>query len=199
MPFTDSECVLLCIKATKQLTVFIQNWIDEIWKEEDLVFGFISSVQNPADFATRGLSALEISKCKLGWHKPDWLQYHELNWPTSNLLDITSEKLEKDLTWNFKLYMKPLALLKKQLENQRDSDHHHRGLMKLSAPHCGNCFTLLRSVWSLLNIKSGTNAHKHCSNEYFWNVQCWKGCSMIWGNSHFIIPRFIILLCCEFM
>ena len=43
--------------------MFIQNRIDEIQKEEDLIFGYVSSVQNPADFATRGLSALEISRC----------------------------------------------------------------------------------------------------------------------------------------
>ena len=30
MLFTDSECVLHWIKATKQLTMFIQNRIDEI-------------------------------------------------------------------------------------------------------------------------------------------------------------------------
>ena len=77
MLFTDSECVLHWIKATKQLPVFIQNRIDEIQKEEDLIFGYVSSVQNPADFATRGLSALEISRCKLWWHGPDWLQYDE--------------------------------------------------------------------------------------------------------------------------
>ena len=39
MLFTDSECVLHWIKATKQLLVFIQNRIDEIQKEEDLIFG----------------------------------------------------------------------------------------------------------------------------------------------------------------
>ena len=44
MLFTDSECVLHWIKTTKQLPVFIQNWIDEIQKEEDLIFGYISSV-----------------------------------------------------------------------------------------------------------------------------------------------------------
>ena len=51
------------IKATKRLPVFIQNRIDEIRKKVDLVFGYVYSVQNPADFATRGLSALEISRC----------------------------------------------------------------------------------------------------------------------------------------
>ena len=60
MLFTDSECVLHWIKATKQLPVFIQNWMDEIQKEEYLIFGYVSSVQNPADFTTKGLSALEI-------------------------------------------------------------------------------------------------------------------------------------------
>ena len=78
--------------------MFIQNWIDEIRKEENLIFGYVSSVQNPADFATRGLSALEISRSKLWWHEPNWLQYDESKWPISNLSDITSEKLERDLT-----------------------------------------------------------------------------------------------------
>ena len=64
------------------------------------IFGYVSSVQNPADFAIRGLSALEISRCKLWWLGPDWLQYEELKWPISNLPDITSEKLESDLTRN---------------------------------------------------------------------------------------------------
>ena len=71
MLFTDSECVLNWIKATKQLPVFIQNRIDGIRKEEDLIFGYVSSLQNPADYATRGLSALENSRCKLWWHGPD--------------------------------------------------------------------------------------------------------------------------------
>ena len=62
----------------------------------------VSSVQNLAGFATRGLSALEISRCKLWWHGPDWLQYDESKWPISNLSDITSEKLERDLTRNVK-------------------------------------------------------------------------------------------------
>ena len=129
--------------------MFIHNRIDKIQKEEDLIFGYVSSVQNPADFVTRGLSALEISRCKLWWHGPDWSQYDESKWPISNLSDITSEKLERDLTRNVESQitcMKPLILLKKQLENQRDSDHHHLGLMKLSTPHYGNCFALLRFV-----------------------------------------------------
>ena len=96
MLFTDFECLLYWIKATKQLPVYIQNRIDKIRKEKDLIFGYFSSVQNPADFSTRGLSALEISRCKHWWHGPDWLQYAELKWPTSNLSDITSEKLERN-------------------------------------------------------------------------------------------------------
>ena len=46
------------------------------------IFGYVSSVLNPADFATRGLSALEISRCKLWQRGPDWLQYDESKWPT---------------------------------------------------------------------------------------------------------------------
>ena len=49
------------IKATKQFLVFIHNQINEIQMEEDVIFGYVSSIQNPADITTRGLSALEIS------------------------------------------------------------------------------------------------------------------------------------------
>jgi len=48
--------------------VFVQNRIIEIRKEQDLVFAYLSSSQNPADFATRGLIVAEITDCSLWWH-----------------------------------------------------------------------------------------------------------------------------------
>lgn len=96
--FTDSECVLHWVKTTKQLPVFIQNRINEIRKEQDLIFGYVSSNQNPADYATRGLSVSDISDCSLWWHGPDWLLCDELKWPTKNLPEITPEKLENYLS-----------------------------------------------------------------------------------------------------
>ena len=94
MVFSDSECVLHWIKSTKQLPVFVQNRVKEIRKEQDLIFSYVSSCQNPADFATRGLTVSEIKGCSLWWNGPDWLQLQEESWPTCNLPDITPERLE---------------------------------------------------------------------------------------------------------
>ena len=94
MVFSDSECVLYWIKSTKRLPVFIQNRITEIRKEQDFVFAYVPSSQNPADFATRGLTVAEITGCSLWWHGPEWLQLREETWPTWNLPSITPERLE---------------------------------------------------------------------------------------------------------
>ena len=94
MVFSDSECVLHWIKSTNQLPVFVQNRISEIRKEQDLVFAYVPSCQNPADFATRGLSVTEIESCSLWWYGPDWLQLWEDNWPTWNFPNITPDRLE---------------------------------------------------------------------------------------------------------
>ena len=98
MVFTDSECVLHWVKTTKQLPVFVQNRINEIRKETDLVFRYVSSNQKPANYATRELNVSEINNCSLWWHGPDWLQYDELEWPIKNLPEITPEKLENYLS-----------------------------------------------------------------------------------------------------
>ena len=74
MVFSDSECVLYCIKSTNQLPMFVQNRISKIQKEQYLVFAYVPSCQNPADFSTRGLSVTEIESCSLWWYGPDWLR-----------------------------------------------------------------------------------------------------------------------------
>ena len=48
------------MRTNKPLPAFVQNRLDEIRLEKDIVFGYIPSEQNPADFATRGLSVIEI-------------------------------------------------------------------------------------------------------------------------------------------
>ena len=148
MLFTDSECILHWIKATKLLSVFMQNRIDEIRKEEDLIFGYVSSVQNPANFATRGLSALEIRRCKLWCHGPDWLQYDESKRPTSNLLDITSQKLDRNLTRNIEsqITYEATNLVKEAAGEPERFRSSPFGIDELSTPHCGNCFALLQFV-----------------------------------------------------
>ena len=66
--WTDSECVLHWMKTTKPLPLFVENRIVEIRKSKDITFCYIPSQQNPADYATRGLTVLEIANANLWWH-----------------------------------------------------------------------------------------------------------------------------------
>ena len=54
--WTDSECVLHWMKSSKLLPLFVENRIKEIRMEKDITFCYIPSKQNPADYATRGLT-----------------------------------------------------------------------------------------------------------------------------------------------
>ena len=85
--FTDSQCVLYWLKGSKPLPVFVQNRVDEIRQETNINFRYIPSEENPADFATRGLSVSEIRELELWWHGPMWLQSAECDWLGQNLSD----------------------------------------------------------------------------------------------------------------
>ena len=98
MIFTDSQCVLYWLRSSKPLPVFVQNRVNEIHQEEHVSFSYVPSEENPADFATRGLTVTEIKESKLWWHGPAWLQYAECDWPSRNLSDISSDDLEKMLS-----------------------------------------------------------------------------------------------------
>ena len=93
--WTDSECVLHWMKTTKPLPLFVENRIIEIRKEKDITFCYIPSNQNPADYATRGLTVPEIVDANLWWHGPGWLISNEVDWPRWNFPDITPERLEQ--------------------------------------------------------------------------------------------------------
>jgi len=98
MIFTDSQCVLHWLKSTKPLPSFVQNRVNEIHQEKYDKLGYVPSEENPADFATRGLTVPQIKELNLWWHGPTWLQFAESDWPIRNLPDITSEELEKMAT-----------------------------------------------------------------------------------------------------
>jgi len=64
-------------------------------KEDDIDFQYIASNKNPADLATRGSTAVEISKCSLWWNGPSWLGQEESYWPTWNDVSLSTEMLER--------------------------------------------------------------------------------------------------------
>lgn len=58
-------------------------------------FRFVITSQNPADLASRGVSAQDLYKFELWWRGPKWLQDSEKTWPTWDIRIITKEILEK--------------------------------------------------------------------------------------------------------
>ena len=70
--WTDSQCVLHWIRTTKPLPVFVTNRLNEIKSSQGICFRCIQSEDNPADIATRGKPATELSS--FWWTGPQWLQ-----------------------------------------------------------------------------------------------------------------------------
>ena len=93
--WTDNQCVLHWIMSKKPLTTFVQNRVKEITEKKDISFRYVITSQNPADLASRGVSAQDLDKCEFWWHGPKWLQDSEKTWPTWDIPVITKEILEK--------------------------------------------------------------------------------------------------------
>ena len=93
--WTDNQCVLHWIMSKKPLTTFVQNRVKEITETKDISFRYVETSQNPADLATRGVSAQDLDNCELWWHGSKWLQDSEKTWPTWDIPMITKETLEK--------------------------------------------------------------------------------------------------------
>ena len=52
--YTDSQCVLKWVHTDKDLSIFVKNRVQEIKKHDEIVFGYVSTKENPADIATKG-------------------------------------------------------------------------------------------------------------------------------------------------
>ena len=95
--WTDSQCVLKWINSDKDLSVFVKNRVKEIKSHDGIVFGFVSSRENPADIASRGSNIQTLRENHLWWHGPTWLRSTE--WPesTEELDEETKQDYESEL------------------------------------------------------------------------------------------------------
>ena len=73
--WTDSSVVLGYIKnETKRFHVFVANRVQDIRQHTDpSQWRYIDSKSNPADLASRGVSARELLNNSLWWHGPPFL------------------------------------------------------------------------------------------------------------------------------
>ena len=85
--WSDSRNALCLLKtAPAKLKVFEANRVSDIITIlPDVRWKYVPTSQNPADCATRGMSARDLEKYSLWWAGPPWLKY-EQNWP--NQLDL---------------------------------------------------------------------------------------------------------------
>ena len=79
--WTDAKCVLQWLVTPHHLTTFVANRIKEIKSHDRAKFGHVSSQDNPADLATRGISALDLKDSSLWWQGPAWLAGESDTWP----------------------------------------------------------------------------------------------------------------------
>lgn len=101
--WTDSRCVVNWLKSkpTTKLPVFVRNRVNNI-QETGLLFRYVSTEENSADLATRGLPIKSLINSSLWWQGPHWLTKPEGDWPSqsSDQRDITEaeEHLDSPLT-----------------------------------------------------------------------------------------------------
>lgn len=78
--WTDATTVLQWINMSEILPRFVQNRVSEIRRTPNLTINHVPGKQNPADIASRGMSALNLKNSKEWWMGPSWLP-HESQWP----------------------------------------------------------------------------------------------------------------------
>ena len=88
----DSKTALFWINNQGEWKQWVQFRVREILKvskKED--WGHVSSVVNPADLGSRGVTASVLNSSKLWWEGPEWLRKGESEWPATLLLKDSKE------------------------------------------------------------------------------------------------------------
>ncbi|XP_037925672.1 uncharacterized protein LOC119660846 [Hermetia illucens] len=94
--WTDSSVTLAWINSDPtRWKEFVKNRVRDIHEiSPSAVWKFISTKQNPADCASRGLNPSQLMKHSLWWSGPDWLTKPSHQWPSFLPLDVSHEDME---------------------------------------------------------------------------------------------------------
>ena len=105
----DSQCVLKWIGSNRTFTIFVENRLNEIRKDRDIVYHYIPSSENPADFPSRSLDTEELRDNHLWWYGPEWVLSPSDSWPTwelkrkENDTELQGEYRTKNMMYEAKL------------------------------------------------------------------------------------------------
>ncbi|XP_066595396.1 uncharacterized protein [Prorops nasuta] len=96
----DSRDALAWIKKhPSSWKVFVANRVSYIQTElPDCNWMYVPTFDNPADLATRGMSANELKTAKLWWNGPEWLPKSKEHWPMQPSRVRPSETNIKELS-----------------------------------------------------------------------------------------------------
>ncbi|XP_037827511.1 uncharacterized protein LOC119615570 [Lucilia sericata] len=149
--WSDSTIVLAWLKKPPcNWKTFVANRVATILeKVGNKNWQHVTSKDNPADLATRGLMASELKEMSLWWHGPAWLTSAKASWPVSQHVPETSEEirssqvyvarsLEIDILDNFSCLSKAyhvIAYIFRFATNARKckTKHLHYETLKISA------------------------------------------------------------------
>ncbi|XP_018360160.1 PREDICTED: uncharacterized protein LOC108759301 [Trachymyrmex cornetzi] len=94
--WTDASLVLTWVRAqSSRWKTFVANRVAEIHTLlPDVNWRHVRGVDNPADLASRGVSALTIEYNDLWWHGSTWLIAPETEWPSLDPTPIDESMLE---------------------------------------------------------------------------------------------------------
>lgn len=94
---SDSMIALHWIKKEPyQWKTFVANRVSAIQTESDVKNWYhVSSEENPADKASRGLLPEELKNCTLWWQGPEWLKSPTNEWHLKSTVEVTDPNLEK--------------------------------------------------------------------------------------------------------
>ena len=81
----NSKCVLKWIGSNRTFTIFVENRLNEIRKDRDIVYHYIPSSENPADFPSRRLDTEEQRDNHRWWYRPEWVLSPSDSRPTLEL------------------------------------------------------------------------------------------------------------------
>lgn len=94
----DSKIVLAWIHGDpSRWKIFVANRISQIQQlTSKESWSYVSTDQNSADCATRGLTAVQLKQHELWWFGPKWLKEEETTWPNTAIEEvIESTELKK--------------------------------------------------------------------------------------------------------
>ncbi|XP_044757729.1 uncharacterized protein LOC123315893 [Coccinella septempunctata] len=92
--YSDSNVALSWIRSSPyKWTCFVSNRVTLIQeKVPPSVWNHVTSGDNPADPASRGVAPVALLKLSLWWAGPSWLQWPECDWPTNHNISFETNE-----------------------------------------------------------------------------------------------------------